>query len=140
MFKDKHILVAGGTGFLGGAIARRLLAEGARVRATHCSRAPSHAHARLEWVRADLASEEDCARAARDVEVVVMCAAGTAGAADIGDRPMIHVTPNAVMNARLIEAAYKARAGRYLFLSSAAAYPRVVDDRPFAEADMFKAE
>lgn len=139
MFRDTRILVAGGTGFLGGAIARKLLENGAYVRASHFSRDPSFAHPRLEWLHADLREETGCNRAAQGMDVVIMAAANTSGAADIAGRPLIHVTPNVVMNARLIEGAYNARVRRYLFLSSAAAYPPL-GDRLLAEDDMFGAD
>jgi GDP-L-fucose synthase len=135
MFNGRRVVVGGGTGFLGGAIVKQLLDQGAAVRATHFSREPTFEHPRLEWMRADLRQESDCARAAQDMELVVMAAAVTSGAADIAERPLIHVTPNVALNTHLIEAAYRAGAKRYLFLSSAAAYP-VPGERPFAEDDM----
>ena len=139
MFKKKKILVTGGTGFLGGALTRRLLDEGAHVRATHHSRKPEFTDPRLEWVRADLEDADDCAAVAADMDAVVMCAASTSGAADIVGRPLMHLTPNVVMNARMLEAAYRAEVKRFLFLSSAAAYPPA-GDRPLVEDDMFSGE
>jgi GDP-L-fucose synthase len=139
MFKDQKLLVAGGTGFLGGALIRRLLHEGAYVRATHHSHSPEFSHPRLEWVRADLENAGDCAAVAADMDAVLMCAASTSGAADIVGRPLIHLTPNVVMNARMLEASYMAKVRRFLFLSSAAAYPPA-GDRPLIEDDMFTGE
>ncbi len=138
MFKDRKVLVAGGSGFLGGACVKRLLSEGVHVRATWRTKAPAWQHPRLEWRQADLEDAQDCRAVAQGMDFVFMCAANTSGAAQIVCRPLIHVTPNVVMNARMLEAAYEAGVRKYLFLSSAAAYPPF--DRPLAEDDMFSAD
>ena len=133
------ILVAGGTGFLGGALCERFLSQGASVRATYHNRPPRLAHKNLEWKCADLEQEEDCVSVVEDMELVVMCAASTSGAHEIVRRPLIHLTPNVVMNARMLEAAYIAGVPRFLFLSSAAAYPPH-GDVPLTEDLMFSDE
>lgn len=53
--------------------------------------------------------------------------------------PLAHVTPNVVMNARILEAAHAAAVGRFVFISSSAAYPPT-GDRPVREDEMFSAE
>lgn len=73
------------------------------------------------------------------MDFVFHCAAITSGAADIVAKPLIHVTSNVVMNARVLEAAYGAGVKRVVFLSSAAAYPPRVD-HPLAEEEMLSAE
>jgi nucleoside-diphosphate-sugar epimerase len=72
-----NALVTGGTGFVGGALARRLCAEGARV--TALGRNPI-AGTRLErdgvaFVRADLADADAMAQACRGQDVVFHCGA-----------------------------------------------------------------
>ena len=139
MFKGKKIFIAGGTGFLGGAIARQLLAQGALVRTTHFSRAANFTHANLEWFKADLREEDACHAAVRGMDYAFNCAASTSGAADIRSNPLIHVTSNVVLNARLMEAAYRANIKRFVFLSSAAAYPPR-GNHPLREDEMFTDE
>ena len=140
MFEGKSVLVAGATGFLGTAIARRLLDHGANVRGTHYTRLPSYRHDRMEWLQANLENAADCAEACVGVDFVFMCAANTAGAAVMAATPLAHVTPNVCMNARLLEAAHRAGATKFLFISSGAAYPDLGDDHPLCEADMFKGD
>jgi GDP-L-fucose synthase len=118
-----HCLVAGGAGFLGSHIIRRLVQKGAYVRATVHSKQPKFRHPNVEYVIADLRSAEVCATVTSGMEYVFMAAANTQGAAVIRDNPLAHVTPNVAMNTYLIEAAHKAGVRRYLFLSSGAAYP-----------------
>ncbi len=138
--ENRNILVAGASGFLGGAMVDRLLAEGATVRGTHFSRPPTREHPRLSWLHGDLRQPADCARAVDGMEIVIHAAANTSGVAVITTTPMVHVTPNIVLNSNLLQAAYDAKVSRFLFLSSGAAYPDLGPDHRLAEADMFKAD
>lgn len=140
MFKNVKVLVAGGTGFLGGALIDRLLVEGATIRATCFQRGPNRQHERLEWMQADLRAPSACAQAVAGVDYVFLCAANTAGAAVMVETPLVHVTPNVVMNAHLLEAAYQANVKKFLFFSSGAAYPDLGEEHRLAEGDMFKGD
>jgi GDP-L-fucose synthase len=136
VFEGKNVLVAGASGFLGTAFAKRLESLGARIRATHFSRDPSFNASSVHWMRADLRETQACVQATDGMNYVFMCAANTSGAAVITTSPLTHVTPNVVMNARLLEAAYEAGVKKFLFVGSSAAYPDV-GDRPVREDDMF---
>ena len=133
------VLVTGGAGFLGGALVARLAAQGARVRATVHRTAPRRAVPGVEWMPADLTRPEDCARAVAGVGRVFHCAAASSGAAVIVSRPLAHVTPNVVMNAQLLEAAWDAGVGRFVFLSSSVVYPDT-GTRPTREDEAFVGE
>ena len=87
-------------------------------------------------MQADLTLMDDCRRAVEGMDYVFMCAANTSGAAVMSATPLVHVTPNVVMNAQLMDAAYSAGVKKYLFISSSAAYPPS-DDRPVHEDEMF---
>ncbi len=136
---SKTFLVAGGTGFLGSSLIRRLAAGGGRIRATHFSRDPVVTGTGIEHVRADLRKPEDCERAVAGMDYVFMCAANTSGAAVMRDNPLAHVTPNVVMNTQILDAAYRAGVSKFLFISSGAAYPPT-GDRPVTEDEMFAAD
>lgn len=137
MLEGANVLVTGGSGFLGGHLVRRLHGLGARVRTTYLSR-PVAAEG-VEAMRADLTLKEDCARAVAGMDYVFMCAAVTSGAAVITSSPLTHVTPNVVMNALTMDAAYEAGVRKFVFISSGAAYPET-GDRPVHEDEMFSAE
>lgn len=139
MFRDKKVIVAGGAGFIGTNVVLRLLAEGAKVRATVHSKDPVIADSRVDYVRCDLMKMEDCVRVVEGTEYVFMCAANTSGAAVIASTPLVHVTPNIIMNSQMLEAAYFAKVRKFVFLSSNAAYPPS-GDRPVAEDEMFSAD
>jgi GDP-L-fucose synthase len=133
------VLVTGAAGLVGTHLVRRLLAEGARVRATLHRRAPAAADSRVEYVTADLTLADDCRRVVEGRQAVFMCAASTAGAAVMAATPMVHVTPNVVMNAQMLEAAYQAGVRKFLWLSSTTGYPPS-GSRPITEDEMFEGD
>ncbi len=132
MFKDARVLVTGGAGFIGSALVERLLKEGCRVRAVLHDRPALIANPAVEYVPANLTLMDDCRRVAAGMDVVCHCAASTSGAAMIAQSPLVHVTPNVVMTAQLMEAACLAGARKFLYLSSSVAYPPS-GDRPVRE-------
>ena len=131
-FENKHILIAGGSGFIGNALTRRLVKLGAIVRATYFCRKPEENVDSISWVQADLTNAEDCGRVVEGIDIVLMCAASTSGAGEIINSPLNHLTPNLVMNARMLEAAYTAKVTRFFFISSTCVYP-VKGDTPMRE-------
>ena len=133
------VLVTGGTGFIGVNLVLRLLSSGCGVRATLHRHPAVIQDDAIEYVWADLTSMEDCKRVVQGVDYVFMCAANTSGAAVIEKTPLVHVTPNVVMNAQILEAAFSAKVKKFLFISSSAAYPPT-GDRPVREDEMFEGE
>lgn len=136
MYNGKNVLVAGGAGFVGVNLIRRFLDQGAKVRATLHKKGPVIIDDRIEYVRCDLLNMEDCRKVVKDMEYVFMCAANTDGAAVIASTPLVHVTPNIIMNSQILEAAYFANMKKFIFLSSNAAYPPT-GNRPVREDEMF---
>lgn len=134
-FNNKKVLVAGGTGFVGSNMIEALLGFGAHVRATQHGHAPQIKDSRVEFVEANLLIKEDCARAAAGMDYVIMAAANTSGAAVMEKTPLVHVTPNVIMNALMLEAAYEAGVKKYLWLSSNTVYPSA--DYPVKEEDIW---
>jgi len=96
-------------------------------------------HRPIEYVKADLTIMDDCKRVVEGMDFVFMCAANTSGAAVIAATPLVHVTPNVVMNAQMLEAAYFAKVKKFLFISSSAAYPPT-GGRPVREDELFEGE
>ena len=135
----KKVLIAGGAGFLGTNLALRLAGSGAQLRLTAHLRPLQANIPGAEIVQADLRRPEDCAQAVKGMDAVFICSAHTSGAAAIRATPLIHITPNVLINTLLLEAAYQARVGKVCFLSSGAAYPGT-GDRPVTEAEMFNGD
>lgn len=136
MLKDSRVLVAGGAGFVGANLIMRLLSLGARVRATLHRKGPVILDQRIEYIKSDLTQMEGCKEAVAGMDHVFLCAANTSGAAVIASTPLVHVTPNILMNSQMLEAAYFARVKKFIWLSSNAAYPPS-GDRPVKEDEMF---
>lgn len=134
MFEGKNVLVTGGAGFVGSHLVRRLADRSARVRATLHRCEAALRDDRADYVHGDLTEAEDCERVCADVDYVFLCAANTSGAAVMEKTPLVHLTPNLIMNARMLEAAYAAGVKKTLFISSNTVYP--VSDRPMKETDV----
>lgn len=138
LFRGLKVLVAGGGGLIGSNLVTRLVTEGATVRATYHRKPPLVADSRVEYLQCDLRRPEDCRKAVAGVRHVHLCAASTSGAAAIASTPMIHVTPNVLINALMLEAAYEAEVEKFIWLGSTVAYP--VSDQPVTEDQLFDGE
>ena len=138
MFKDKKVLVAGGAGFIGTNLIKRLLALGAKVRATIHKKKPVIFDKRVEYIKCDLTKKEDCQKVVKDIDYVFMAAANTSGAGVMENTPLVHVTPNVLMNTLMLEASYEAKVKKLLYLSTNAVYP--VTDYPVKEEEMMKGD
>ena len=122
-FAGKKVLIAGGAGFLGTNLARKLAALGAELRLSVHRKPLQAAFPEAEVVVADLRRPEECARVVEGMDVVFICSAQTSGAGVIRTTPLVHVTPNVLINTLLLEAAYQAQVKKVCFISSGAAYP-----------------
>lgn len=138
LFHNQKVLVAGGTGLIGSNLIKRLLGEGAIVRTTLYKRDPAVVDDRIEYVRCDLTKGDDCRSVVEGMRYVFLCAASTSGAATTAITPMVHVTPNILINSQMLEAAYDAQVEKFLWLGSTVAYP--VSEKPVKEEDMFQGE
>ncbi|HTR86843.1 MAG TPA: NAD-dependent epimerase/dehydratase family protein [Reyranella sp.] len=138
-FSGKNVLITGGAGFIGTNLALRLAGEGAKLRLTVHDKPLQAPFPGADVIKVDLRRAEDCARAVAGMDYVFICSAQTSGAAAIRATPLIHVTPNVLINALMLEAAYQAKVRKVLFISSGAAYPDT-GARPVAEPEMFNGD
>ena len=139
-FKYKNILVTGATGFIGVNLIRRLLSLNiSNIRATIYRNQPVIFDDRIEYIKCDLLKMEDCRKIVDGMDYVFMCAANTSGAAVIASTPLVHVTPNIIMNSQMLDASYSARVEKFIFISSNAAYPPS-GNRYVKEDEMFNGD
>jgi len=123
VFQNKKVLVAGGAGFVGSNLIERLLELGADVTATLHNKAAVIQDNRITYLTCDLRNPEDCKQAVKNIDYVFMCAANTSGAKVMATTPLVHLTPNLLMNINMLEASYEAGVGKFLFMSSNTVYP-----------------
>ena len=139
-FQNQSVLVTGGAGLIGCNLIKRLLSEGAVVRATFHQNEPVVIDDRIQYMKCDLLEEEDCGRAVEGVRYVFHCASRTSGAATILNTPLFQVS-NIVMDSRMLEAAYDAHVEKFLWLGSSTSYPpsdtRFVREEEILEGDPY---
>ena len=133
MSERKKALVTGGAGFLGSNLVEKLIEQNFDVRATLHKSPAQITNDKVQWVQCDLLNKDDCLAACKDREVLFVCAAYTAGAMVIEHSPLKFLTPNLMMNALLLEAAYESGVQKVVFVSSNIVYPVV--DKPMSEED-----
>lgn len=122
-FRDRAVLVAGGTGFAGTHFIEALLRYGARVRATRHRRPAIADDPRIDWIDADLMDRAQVLRAVDGMDCVVN-AAGSVGSAGTGPaQALAGMTDTLAITGNLTWAAWNAGIGRLLLFSSSTGYP-----------------
>lgn len=116
-------LVAGAGGFIGHHLVNRLKAEGHWVRGADVKRPEFAPSACDEFQIADLRCFENCRQAADGMDGVCQLAADMGGIGYIASNYAHLSRNNTLINSHMLEAARTARAGSYLFTSSACVYP-----------------
>jgi len=122
-FSGKRVLVAGGGGFVGTHLVHKLHDLGASVRSTFHEKGLQQTIEGVEYIKVDLLRLEDCLDATKDIDLVFMCAANSSGAEVMEKNPLIHLTPNVVMNSQILSAAYENQVAKFCFISSNTVYP-----------------
>jgi len=123
MFQGCNVLVTGGAGFVGSNLIERLVGLGANIRATVHKKSPVIKENPIDYIWCDLLRPEDCHSVCQDMDYVFLCAAVTSGAAVMDKTPLAHLTPNLIMNAQMLDAAYSQGVKKTLFISSNTVYP-----------------
>lgn len=121
--RGKSITVAGASGFIGVNLVKRLQSLGAHVKAVSFKSTPPERLPGVDYVTADLMTEQGAKVAAKGAQIFVMAAATSSGAAVMANSPLAHLVPNVVMNALTLEASMKAGVEKYCFISSNTVYP-----------------
>lgn len=137
-YKNKLVLVTGGTGFVGSHIVQEFLKHDARIRIPMHNRPLLINDARIETLRADLTRQEDCLAAVRGVDYIFHAAGAVASAAVTSAGPMEAmeaITTNLVLTARILQAVWSTNVDRVLIFSSSTGYP--VTGYPIKEEEMW---
>lgn len=133
-FEGSNVLVTGAAGFLGTNLIKRLSSLGANIRGTIYNKPPQFKVNGVEYVKADLTSEDSCKDVTNGIDYVIMAAANSSGAGVMEKTPLVHLTPNVVMNAQMLAAAYENKIKKFCFISSNTVYP--LTDFAVSEGDV----
>jgi GDP-L-fucose synthase len=118
---NSKILILGATGFVGRNLAEKLYNEGYTNLRNHGFTRKLEGFG--ESVQGDLRDDKFVEEIMKGVDVVYHCAASTSNAVDTIYAPLLHVTPNVIINALTMEKAYKEGVKKFIFLSSSTIYP-----------------
>ncbi len=117
------ILVTGTTGLIGYNLSKRLYEDGHEVFGIIHTKDKRISGMRDRYSEGDLQDRQFCDKVTKDMDVVINCSANTTNAVDTVESPLVHVTPNVIINAQLIESAYYNKVKKYVFISSSTVYP-----------------
>src|SRR3989338_3811827 len=131
-YKGNRVLITGASGLIGSHLLNAIIKTGAQVRAVIHNKPAQVILSGIEYVKADLMVKEECEKVVKDIDYVFHTAAQSFGAKIMRDNPKVLVTPNMIMNTRLLDAS-SAGVKRFLFVSSNTVYD--VLDRQEKESD-----
>jgi GDP-L-fucose synthase len=133
-YKDKKVLVTGGTGLIGRPLVEMLIEQGAIVRIASLDD-PSRAHPRAEFKQINLMKFDNCLEACRGMDIVFHLAGIKGSPKMTKEKPASFFVPTILFNTNMMEAAKQCGAERYLFTSTVGVYsPAEV----FHEDDVWK--
>jgi GDP-L-fucose synthase len=137
-YRNKKVLVTGGTGFIGGHLVRALLDQEASVLITVHKRPFVVNDSRIETISADLTNADDCSSVMREIDFVFH-AAGSVGAAGVKDHQLMDgITKNLTLTANILQAAWTESVQKILIFGSSTGYPAY--NHPVKEDEMWRDE
>jgi GDP-L-fucose synthase len=134
-YKDKKVLVTGGTGFVGTNFVEELVKQGAYVRVPVHRRPLMVKHERVEAVPADITQLDDCLKVCKGMQYVVHAGGAVSAAGVTVSNPMAVITTNLIVTVQMLQAAWMSDIERFLLLSSATVYPPA--DHPIKEEEIW---
>lgn len=133
-YKNKKVLVTGGTGMIGRQLVEMLLSAGAKVRIASMDD-PSRAHPKAEFKKANLTHFDECLKVCKGMDYVFHLAGVKGSPAMTAKYPANFFVPVILFNTNMMEAARQSGIKNYLFTSTVGVYaPAEV----FHEDDVWK--
>ena len=120
----KKILVIGGSGFVGFNLIKSLTEKKEyKIFSTIFKKKKFEKIKNIKYFRGDLRNQNYCDKITKKKDIVVMCAAFTAGAKVIEKNPLEFVTINTKINLNILNSCKKNKIKKFIFLSSSVVYP-----------------
>lgn len=120
-YKNKPVLVTGGTGLIGRPLVEMLVAAGAHVTVVSLDD-PSRAPKGCTFVKGDLREFSSCMEVCKGQEIVFQLAGVKGSPAMTSRRPASFFVPTLQFSVNMMEAARRSGAERFLFTSSVGVY------------------
>jgi GDP-D-mannose 3',5'-epimerase len=140
----KKAVVGGAGGFIGHHMVRYLKDQGYWVRGVDIKKPEYEESPADEFHVADLREWDNCVRATRGVDEVYQLAADMGGIGYITGNHAVVARNNVLINAHMLEAAYRNGVERHFYSSSACIYPMYLqkspDVTPLKEEDAYPAD
>jgi GDP-L-fucose synthase len=121
----EKILVTGGSGFIGTNFLKSIAGKFSEIRSNYFKNENFLRVDKVNYTKANLENISECKKICNEIDIVVMCAANSSGAAVMEKTPLVHLTPNIRMNLNMLEAAYECGVKKFIFISSNTVYPHV---------------
>ena len=120
-YKNKKILVTGGTGLIGRPLVGMLVDQGADVTIVSLDD-PSRAPKGVKFIKADLRELSNCIEACKDKEIVFQLAGVKGSPKMCAEKPASFLVPTVTFSFNMMEAARRCGVERFLFTSSVGVY------------------
>lgn len=134
MYKDKKVLVTGGTGLIGRPLVEMLVDLGAKVRIASLDD-PSRAHPKAEFKQVNLMKYENCMEVCSGMDYVFHLVGIKGSPAMTAKKPASFFVPTITFNTNMMEAARQCNVKKYLFTSTIGVYS---PSEVFYEDDVWK--
>jgi len=143
-WKNKKVLVTGGTGFIGSHVVEKLVALGANVSVidnltSGVIKNISYLDGKVAFIKGNCADFSDALKACKGQDVVMNLAARVGGIEFNRTHQATMLTDNLLIGTVMLEAARKASVKRFLVVSSACVYPHDAKI-PTPESEGFRGE
>ena len=135
-FKNKKILVTGGTGMVGMALIKLFANAESKIRVVSIDNVnPFENQKNIEFKKLDLRKYENCLKACENIDIVFHVAGIKGSPAVALNKPASFYVPTILFNTNLLEAAIKSKVDHILYTSSIGVYS---PSSKFNEDDVWK--